>query len=460
MGMPLEIINPYDQSLVCRVQNDEGERLEKKIAGAHAAFQYWRQVPIGERIVQVQAGLKRFQQNSAVIARDVTRQMGKPIVQAQREVDTVFERAEYMISIAEESLTPDILPELEGFERRIEHVPHGVVLNVAAWNYPLLIPINVVVPALLAGNTVLLKHSAKTPLSGQAFAEAFGDLEVTGLVTSLVLSHETTAAVIADPRVAHVSFTGSVTGGSAVYQQAAKRFIDVGLELGGKDPAYVAEDADVKFAVANTVDGACYNAGQSCCAVERVYVHRHHLEEYLDRAQQVIEAYRTGDPLEEATTLGPLVSRLALEEVERQVSDAIDRGARLLTGGRRVPGHRGNVFPGTLISNVPNEASVMQDESFGPIVPVRGVENDEEALRCMRETRFGLTASIWTTDRNRAERFGRLLESGTIFQNRCDYLDPALPWTGYGDSGKGSTMSRYGFYHLTRRKSIHFKTKI
>ena len=460
MGMPLEIINPYDQSLVCRVQNDEGERLEKKIAGAHAAFQYWRQVPIGERIVQVQAGLKRFQQNSAVIARDVTRQMGKPIVQAQREVDTAFERAEYMISIAEESLTPDILPELEGFERRIEHVPHGVVLNVAAWNYPLLIPINVVVPALLAGNTVLLKHSAKTPLSGQAFAEAFGDLEVTGLVTSLVLSHETTAAVIADPRVAHVSFTGSVTGGSAVYQQAAKRFIDVGLELGGKDPAYVAEDADVKFAVANTVDGACYNAGQSCCAVERVYVHRHHLEEYLDRAQQVIEAYRTGDPLEEATTLGPLVSRLALEEVERQVSDAIDRGARLLTGGRRVPGHRGNVFPGTLISNVPNEASVMQDESFGPIVPVRGVENDEEALRCMRETRFGLTASVWTTDRNRAERFGRLLESGTIFQNRCDYLDPALPWTGYGDSGKGSTMSRYGFYHLTRRKSIHFKTKI
>jgi len=460
MGMPLEIINPYDQSLVCRVQNDEGERLEKKIAGAHAAFQYWRQLPIGERIVQVQAGLKRFQQNSAVIARDVTRQMGKPIVQAQREVDTVFERAEYMISIAEESLTPDILPELEGFERRIEHVPLGVVLNVAAWNYPLLIPINVVVPALLAGNTVLLKHSAKTPLSGQAFAEAFGDLEVTGLVTSLVLSHETTAAVIADPRVAHVSFTGSVTGGSAVYQQAAKRFIDVGLELGGKDPAYVAEDADVKFAVANTVDGACYNAGQSCCAVERVYVHRHHLEEYLDRAQQVIEAYRTGDPLEEATTLGPLVSRLALEEVERQVSDAIDRGARLLTGGRRVPGHRGNVFPGTLISNVPNEASVMQDESFGPIVPVRGVENDEEALRCMRETRFGLTASVWTTDRNRAERFGRLLESGTIFQNRCDYLDPALPWTGYGDSGKGSTMSRYGFYHLTRRKSIHFKTKI
>ena len=460
MGMPLEIINPYDQSLVCRVQNDEGERLEKKIAGAHAAFRHWRQVPIGERIVQVQAGLKRFQQNSAVIARDVTRQMGKPIVQAQREVDTAFERAEYMISIAEESLTPDILPELDGFERRIEHVPHGVVLNVAAWNYPLLIPINVVVPALLAGNTVLLKHSAKTPLSGQAFAEAFGDLEVTGLVTSLVLSHETTAAVIADPRVAHVSFTGSVTGGSAVYQQAAKRFIDVGLELGGKDPAYVAEDADVKFAVANTVDGACYNAGQSCCAVERVYVHRHHLEEYLDRAQQVIEAYRTGDPLEEATTLGPLVSRLALEEVERQVSDAIDRGARLLTGGRRVPGHRGNVFPGTLISNVPNEASVMQDESFGPIVPVRGVENDEEALRCMRETRFGLTASVWTTDRNRAERFGRLLESGTIFQNRCDYLDPALPWTGYGDSGKGSTMSRYGFYHLTRRKSIHFKTKI
>ena len=460
MSVPLDVINPYDQSLLCRVEFDEGDRLETKLASAHAAYNHWQQVPIENRIASVQVGLSRFREKSTLIARDVSQQMGKPIAQAQREVETVFERANYMVSIAEKTLAPEVLPSLDGFERRIEHVPLGVVLNVAAWNYPLIIPVNVIVPALLAGNVVLLKHSAKTPLSGEAFADAFGELEIPDLVTNLVLNHEETARVIADPRVAHVSFTGSVEGGASVYHEAAKRFIDAGLELGGKDPAYVAKDADVAFAAASTVDGACYNAGQCCCAVERVYVHRYHLQEYLERAQQALEEYRLGDPLDEDTTLGPLASRGAVEVLERQVAEAIRAGGKLLTGGTRVTGQAGNFFRPTLLSDVPNETLVMQEESFGPIVPVLGVENDEEALLRMRETRFGLTASIWTADRDRAERFSQSLNAGTVFQNRCDYADPALPWTGFGDSGKGSTLSRYGYYHLTRRKSLHFRTKI
>ena len=457
--MPLDVINPYDQTIVARLAYDEGPGLEAKVARAQAAFERWREVPVDDRIREVTAGLERFRAASERIATDVSKQMGKPITQSRREVDTVFERADYMVGIAAAALAPDVLPEKERFHCRIEHAPLGVVLDLAAWNYPLIIPVNVVVPALLAGNSVLLKHSAKTPLSGRAFEDAFGELDEAGLVTNLVLSHEETARLIADRRVAHVSFTGSVEGGSEIYGEAAKRFIDAGLELGGKDPAYVAEDADLDFAVANTVDGACYNAGQSCCAVERVYVHRTRVAEYLERAKQALEEYRLGDPLEEKTTMGPLASRGALDFLEAQVEDACSRGARLLTGGARVPDRVGNFFQPTLLADAPNDASIMQDETFGPVLPVLGVESDEAALAHMRDTRFGLTASVWTADRERAERFARALDAGTIFQNRCDYLEPGLPWTGVGDSGKGSTLSRYGFYHLTRRKSIHFRTK-
>ena len=457
--MSLEVVNPYDQTIVCRIDHDAGDRLEAKVAGAHEAFLRWREVPLKDRIAQVAVGLASFRDASARIAHDVSTQMGKPLAQSHREVETVFERADYMVGIAREALEADVLPERDGVYCRIEHAPLGVILNLAAWNYPLIIPVNVVVPALLAGNTVLLKHSAKTPLSGRAFEEAFGGLEVSGLVTNLVLSHEQTANLIADRRVAHVAFTGSVEGGADVYRETAKRFIDVGLELGGKDPAYVAQDADLDFAVAQTVDGACYNAGQSCCAIERVYVHRTRVAEYLDRARQALEAYRLGDPIDDETTMGPLASRAALGFLEGQVGDAERRGGRVLTGGGRVPGHVANFFPPTLLADVPNDAAIMQDESFGPVLPVLGVSSDEDALAYMRETRFGLTASVWTADRERAERFARSLDAGTIYQNRCDYLDPALPWTGVGESGKGSTLSRYGFYHLTRRKSIHFRTR-
>ena len=456
--MDLTVINPFNQETVCTLPYADEATIARAIDHAENAFFQWSRLPVARRVEIVREGLNRFRQQAEAIARDVTLQMGKPITQSRNEVKGVFERAEYMLSIAEETLAADILPPKAGFRRRIEHVPLGVVFNVAAWNYPLFIPINVVVPALLAGDTVLLKHSAKTPLCGRHFTEAFGQLEIPHLVTDLVLNHEQTGRVIADPRIAHAAFTGSVAGGRQIYRQVAERFIDVGLELGGNDPAYVAEDADLDFSVENVVDGACYNAGQSCCAVERVYVHRTLYDAFVEKSLAALRQYRLGDPLDEKTTMGPLASRHALDVLQQQVDDAMARGGRLLLGGKRLADSPGNFFEPTLLADVPNDALVMQEESFGPLLPVLAVADDDEAVVRMNDTRDGLTASVWTRDPDRADRFGRDIEAGTIYQNRCDSLDPALPWTGYRDSGKGSTLSRYGFFHLTRRKSIHFRT--
>lgn len=457
--MKLVVTNPFDQQPVCELPYDTPDAVAAAVARAKAAQRRWARLPLAERCLQVRAGLERFRANAEQVARDVTLEMGKPLQQARGEFNTMCDRAEYMLSIAEETLRPDLLPEKANFVRRIEHVPLGVVFNIAAWNYPLLIPINVVAPALIAGNTVLLKHSAKTPLVGKHFAEAFSGLEVPDLVTSLLLTHDDTAKLIEHPGVDHVAFTGSVEGGREVYRHAATRFIDAGLELGGKDPAYVAADADLEFAVANVVDGACYNAGQSCCAVERAYVHSSLYDKFLEKAKALLEEYVLGDPLAETTTMGPLASRGAPDFLTKQVEDAVRHGAKLLVGGQRVSGLAGNFFPPTLLADVPNDAQIMQEESFGPTLPVLAVRDDDEAIRLMNDSRFGLTASVWTSDLERAERFGREVNAGMIYQNRCDYIDPAQPWTGWGESGKGSTMSKYGFFHLTKRKALHFRTR-
>ncbi|MEK7286860.1 MAG: aldehyde dehydrogenase family protein [Nitrospirota bacterium] len=462
--MSLQIINPYTQKKIASIPYDSKKELQQKIANAADAFQDWQKTPIRRRIAVVKKGLSYFRKNAEAIAREITLQMGKPIGQARGEVNAFFDRAEYMLAIGEETLKPDLLPKKENFHRRIEHVPLGVILNIAAWNYPLLVPVNVIVPALISGNTVLLKHSPKTPLCGIRFEEAFEKNGPAHLVTNLVLTHTETSRLIGDPRIAHVAFTGSVATGRHVYRRAAQHLLDVGLELGGKDAAYVAADADLDFAVESIVDGACYNAGQSCCAVERVYVHEKHYMPFLNRAKKLLEQYKMGDPISEETTLGPLVGHNDLTKLEGHVTDAIRRGAKLLLGGKRWEGvgvnkTGGNFFLPTLLSNVPNDAIVMQEESFGPIVSVQSVASDDAALAAISDSRYGLTAAIFTKSQSRAEHFAQALPVGTVFQNRCDYLDPALPWTGVSESGMGSTLSRYGFYHLTRRKAIHFRTK-
>ncbi len=450
--MTLQVSNPWDGSTVAELPFDSADQIDRKLSQAQAVQRSWANEPLARRAQRVREALVYFHDNADAVAADLTRQMGKPITQSRREVQTMLARAEQAMGDAPEALRPDTPPAEDGFVLRIEHAPKGVVFDIAAWNYPLLIPINVIAPALLAGNTVLIKHSARTPLCGRHLSEAFGDL-----IQDLILTHDQAIDLIADERIAHVSFTGSVEGGRRIHQAVGNRFIDAGLELGGKDPAYVAADADLDFAVENIVDGACYNAGQSCCAVERVYVHESLYDAFLDGAQAVLAAYVLGDPMDEQTTMGPMANASALDELENQVDEAVLRGAKLRCGGRRGDGQ---FFPPTLLADVPNDAVVMQEESFGPIVPVAKVKNDDDALERMNDTRFGLTASVWTADADRAERFARALDAGTIFQNRCDYLEPSLPWTGCRDSGKGSTLSRFGFYHLTKRKAIHFRIRI
>jgi acyl-CoA reductase-like NAD-dependent aldehyde dehydrogenase len=456
MADSLRVTNPWNDELVGEFPYDDAASVEKKMAAATAAFSAWRRVPLEERIRQVQIGIENFRAAADEIALGVTQQMGKPLGQAEGEVATAISRAERSILDAPAALATDILDAPDGFDFRIAHEPLGVVFDLAAWNYPLVIPVNVLVPALLAGDTVLLKHSARTPLCARFFSDAFGDLEVPDLVQDLVLRHDQSTRLIGDPRIGHVAFTGSVEGGREIHRAVGERFIDAGLELGGKDPGYVAADADLAQAVAGLVDGACYNAGQSCCGIERVYVHRSLYAEFIERAKVLIEEYRLGDPLDPATTMGPLASPSAPAFLHHQVEEALGRGATLVSGGL-LDKERPRFYPPTLLDGVPNDASIMQEESFGPLLPVLAVDSDEEALGHMNDSAFGLTASVWTKDSERAERMAAEINAGTIFQNRCDYLEPALPWTGVGDSGKGSTLSRYGFHGLTRRKSLHYR---
>jgi acyl-CoA reductase-like NAD-dependent aldehyde dehydrogenase len=453
----LQIVNPATGAPLRDVACDSPEEIDPKLERAREAQRRWRAKPLAERVAELRDALEYFRREKETVARDVTREMGKPITQARGEVATLIARAEFMLTLAPEALASERPAAQPGFELRIEHEPLGVVLDIAAWNYPLIVPVNVIVPALAAGNAVVLKHSPKSPAAGEHYARAFATLSEPEVFQNLIVPDAEAGALVRDARIDHVCFTGSVRTGRSVYRAASERLIGVGLELGGKDPAYVAADAELPFAVENVVDGACYNAGQSCCAVERAYVHQSLYAEFLERATLVLQAYRLGDPLEEATTLGPLVDRAALETVEGHVADALARGARLLCGGKRRAGLAGFFYEPTLLADVPQDARVMQEETFGPVLPVRAVRDDDEALARMNDSRFGLTASLWTKDPARVERFVRELEAGTVFQNRCDYLDPALAWTGWKESGLGSTLSRHGFLALTRRKSVHLR---
>ncbi len=453
--------SPADGSLLFERDYASDARIETTLQQASQARQLWRSSSVAERKALCEAVVSHLEGRAATLGEELSWQMGRPVRYTPNELLLGFqERARYMIGIAEEALQPVVPAPVEGFRRFIRREPLGTVLVLAPWNYPYLTAVNAIIPAILAGNAVILKHAQQTALVAERFAEAFAAAGApAGLFQILHLSHPQVAGLIGDPRIDFVAFTGSVPGGKAIQEAVSRRFTIAGLELGGKDPAYVREDADLANAVENLVDGAFFNSGQSCCGIERIYVHQSLFDRFVEGFVELTNTYTLGHPLDPASTLGPMVRNGAADFVRQQIEEAISLGARPLIDQSRFPAHQpGSPYlaPQVLVG-VHHRMAVMTEESFGPVVGIMPVSSDAEAVRLMNDSRYGLTASIWTTDQEAALAIGDQIETGTLFMNRCDYLDPGLAWTGVKDSGRGYTLSVLGFEALTRPKSFHLR---
>jgi len=461
MSNSFQIITPIDGSVYAERALHTYEQAQRAASEAREAQRGWARLSIEERAVYMRRFLDCFLAKSDLIAEELTWQIGRPISQSPGELRGFADRARYMIDCASEALAPVVPSPIESLTRSVNRVPLGVVLNLPAWNYPLLTAVNAFVPALMAGNAVLFKHSSQTAICGDRIAAAFEEAGLPdGLFGHLYLDHATTERLIASPAVDFVCFTGSVKGGHAVTRAASERFIGMGLELGGKDAAYVRHDANLAHAVENLVDGAMFNSGQSCCGIERIYVHESLFDDFVEGAVMLASQYRLGDPRDPNTNLGPLVRTSAAQSVRDQIEQARRMGAHLHV----TPEQFGYDDPATaylapqLLTNVTHEMDIMREETFGPAVGIMKVSSDEEAIRLINDSPYGLTSAIWTQDQDVASVIAPQLEVGTVFMNRCDYLDPALAWVGVKDSGRGCTLSKVGYESLTRPQSLHFRT--
>lgn len=459
--MHQQTISPVDGSVFTEFEIASEQTIAAALQRAADAQRGWKRVPVEQRAEICRRMVAHMVGRAAQLATELTWQIGRPVTQTPFEITRGFqERATYMIDIAPRMLADLDVGAREGFRRFIRREPLGVVLVLAPWNYPYLASVNAVIPAIMAGNSVILKSAQQTPLVSERYREAFDEAGLpTGVFQYLHATHEDVARIIEDPRVAFVSFTGSVAGGHAVQQSVSKRFIAANLELGGKDPAYVRPDAPLDATVDNLVDGAYFNAGQSCCAVERIYVHRSIYRDFVDRFVAVTRQYRLDNPLLAETTLGPMVRTSAAAFVREQTGEAIRQGARGLIDPRDFPAAADGtayVAPQVLV-DVDHTMRVMTEETFGPVVGIMAVEDDDEAIALMNDSRYGLTASIWSSDADAAVSIGDRLETGTCYLNRCDYLDPALAWTGVKDSGRGCSLSQLGYEALMRPKSFHLR---
>ncbi|HET8598408.1 MAG TPA: aldehyde dehydrogenase family protein [Castellaniella sp.] len=454
-------ISPIDGQELLRRPHATAADLARITRAARAAQRDWARQPLSARTAVLEKAIDKVVERAGDFARAITEQMGRPLGQTPGELRGFAERGRYMLSIAQDALAPLELPGGDGLHRSIEREPVGVVLTIAPWNYPLLTAVNSIVPALAAGNAVILKHSDQTPLCAEQLVQAFADAGLpAGLFQYVHATHEAIRALIQSPAIDYVAFTGSVRGGAAVEEAAAGRFIGRGLELGGNDPAYVRQDADLTQAVESLVDGAFFNSGQSCCGIQRIYAHRSLYRDFVDQAVALTEQYRLGNPLDEQTNLGPVVRARAAGEIRAAVARSVGMGARDCVDPARFPmalPHSTYLAP-SILTEVRHDMPIMNEECFGPVVGIMPVDSDEQALELMNDCRYGLTAAVFTRDLEAARRLGGRLETGTVFMNRCDYLDPALAWTGVKNTGHGISLSVYGYHMLTRVKSYHLRT--
>jgi NAD-dependent aldehyde dehydrogenases len=454
----IQCISPVDGSVYAEREAMSLEAATEAVARARKAQKAWARRPLEERVQLVLKGVARLNEMAEEVVPELAWMMGRP-VRYGGEYKGFNERSNYVASIAADALKPLVIEESASFERRIEREPHGVVFVIAPWNYPYMTAINTVAPALMAGNTVVIKHATQTLLVGERMVRAFVEAGVPDDVfVNLFLDHATTSALISAGNFNFINFTGSVEGGRSIERAAAGTFAGLGLELGGKDPGYVMEDADLDAAVDTLMDGATYNSGQCCCGIERIYVHESLYDAFVEKSVAWVSNYKLGNPLEQETTLGPMANKRFAKVVREQIADAVAKGAKALVDPKLFPQDDGGAYlmPQILV-NVDHSMAFMKDETFGPAVGIMKVKNDEEALALMNDSPYGLTASLWTQDAERAGRLGREIETGTVFMNRADYLDPALCWTGVKETGKGGSLSVLGFQNLTRPKSYHLK---
>ncbi|SMX43732.1 aldehyde dehydrogenase family protein [Actibacterium lipolyticum] len=455
--MTVKCISPIDGSVYAERPTLSRAKANAAVARAKAAQSEWAARPLDERIALVQAGVAAVGAMNDEIVPELAWQMGRPI-RYGGEFGGFNERASYMAEIAHDALAPIEVEDSDAFRRVIKRVPHGLVLVVAPWNYPYMTAINTVAPALIAGNAVMLKHASQTPLVGERMAAAFHAAGVPeDVFQNVFLDHKTTSDLIADRAFGFVNFTGSVGGGKAMEVAAAGTFTGIGLELGGKDPGYVMDDANLDAAVDTLIDGAMFNSGQCCCGIERIYVAESLFDAFVEKAVAIVNGYKLGNPLDPETTLGPMAHARFADEVRAQTAEAIAAGATAHIDPALFPNDNGAYLMPQILTNVTHDMRVMRDESFGPVVGIMPVKDDAEAIKLMNDSEFGLTASLWTQDAARAEAIADQIETGTVFMNRADYLDPGLCWTGCKNTGRGGGLSVIGYHNLTRPKSYHLK---
>lgn len=455
--MTITCTSPIDGSVYAQRPTLSRTEADAAVTRAKIAQQDWATRPLEDRIALVQAGVAAVGAMNDDIVPEIAWQMGRP-VRYGGEFGGFNERATYMAEIAVDALAPIVVEDSAAFRRVIKRVPHGTVLVVAPWNYPYMTAINTVAPALIAGNAVMLKHASQTPLVGERMAAAFHGAGIPkDVFQNVFLDHQTTSDLIAARAFGYVNFTGSVGGGKAMEAAAAGTFTGIGLELGGKDPGYVMDDANLDAAVDTLIDGAMFNSGQCCCGIERIYVHETLFDTFVEKAVAIVNGYRLGNPLEQDTTMGPMAHVRFADEVRSQTAEAIAAGAKVHIDPALFPQDGGAYLMPQILTGVDHSMRVMRDESFGPVVGIMPVKDDAEAIQLMNDSDFGLTASLWTQDASRAEAIADQIETGTVFMNRADYLDPGLCWTGCKDTGRGGGLSVIGYHNLTRPKSYHMK---